>query len=156
MSKGIKAEGIADRVREHSSPADNKVIDRETEGRIRHFAGKSREEITEQIDRLEREWDMERLLETNASILSLVGMSAYAGSGSKKWLILPGVVMSFLAQHSVQGWCPPMPLFRKMGVRTRQEIEREKYALKVLRGDFDQVIENETIEPQAAINAAKA
>ena len=64
--------------------------------------------------------------------------------------------MSFLAQHSVQGWCPPMPLFRKMGVRTRQEIEREKYALKVLRGDFDQVIEDETIEPQAAINAAKA
>ena len=80
MSKGIKTRDVADRVREHSSPADNKVIDREAEGRMRRFAGKSREEITEQIDRLEREWDMERLLETNASILSLVGMSAYAGS----------------------------------------------------------------------------
>ena len=73
MSKGLKTEKVADRVREHSSAADNKLIDREAEGRVRRFAGKSQEEITEQIDRLEREWDMERLLETNASILSLVG-----------------------------------------------------------------------------------
>ncbi len=137
MNKGLKTEKVADRVREHSAAADNKTIDREAEGRVQRFAGKSKEEITEQIDRLEREWDMERLLETNASILSLVGMSAYAGSLNKKWLFLPGVVMSFLVQHSVQGWCPPMPVFRKLGVRTRQEIEREKYALKALRGDFD-------------------
>jgi hypothetical protein len=137
MNKGLKTEKVADRVREHSAAADNKTIDREAEGRVQRFAGKSKEEITEQIDRLEREWDMERLLETNASILSLAGMSAYAGSRNKKWLFLPGVVMSFLVQHSVQGWCPPMPVFRKLGVRTRQEIEREKYALKALRGDFD-------------------
>jgi hypothetical protein len=26
-----------------------------------------------------------------------------------------------------------------MGIRTRQEINREKYALKALRGDFDQI-----------------
>lgn len=136
MNKGLKTEKVADRVREQSA-ADNKTIDREAEGRVQRFAGKSREEITEQIGRLEREWDMERLLETNASILSLVGMSAYAGSRNKKWLFLPGVVMSFLVQHSVQGWCPPVPVFRKLGVRTRQEIEREKYALKALRGDFD-------------------
>ena len=139
MSMGLKTEKVADRVRSHSAAADNKLIDREAEGRVRRFAGKSKEEITGQIDRLEREWDMERLLETNASILSLVGMTAYAGSRSKKWLILPGVVMSFLVQHSVQGWCPPMPVFRKLGVRTRQEIEREKYALKALRGDFDEL-----------------
>jgi hypothetical protein len=137
MNKGLKTEKVADRVRKQSAAADNKTIDREAEGRVQRFAGKSKEEITEQIDRLECEWDMERLLETNASILSLVGMSAYAGSRNKKWLFLPGVVMSFLVQHSIQGWCPPMPVFRKLGVRTRQEIEREKYALKALRGDFD-------------------
>ena len=143
MNKGIKADKIADRVRSQGSAADNKLIDRETEGRIQRFAGKSSEEITGQIDALEREWDMERLLETNASILSLAGLSAFAGSQNKKWLILPGVVMSFLVQHSVQGWCPPMPLFRKLGVRTRQEIEREKYALKALRGDFNQIAEDD-------------
>jgi len=46
-------------------------------------------------------------------------------------------VLSFLFQHAVQGWCPPVPVFRRMGVRTRKEIDREKYALKALRGDFD-------------------
>jgi hypothetical protein len=42
-------------------------------------------------------------------------------------------------QHALQGWCPPLPLLRRLGVRTQQEIERERYALKALRGDFDAV-----------------
>ena len=36
----------------------------------------------------------------------------------------------------MQGWYPLLPLFRRMGIRTRQEIDREKFALKTLRGDF--------------------
>lgn len=45
--------------------------------------------------------------------------------------------MAFLLLHGTKGWCPPLPLFRSYGVRTRSEIEREKYALKYLRGDFE-------------------
>ena len=30
-------------------------------------------------------------------------------------------------------------VFRRLGVRTRREIDGEKFALKILRGDFDQV-----------------
>jgi hypothetical protein len=41
--------------------------------------------------------------------------------------------------HAIKGWCLPLPLFRKMGVRTQTEIERERYALKALRGDFSQI-----------------
>ncbi len=37
---------------------------------------------------------------------------------------------------AVQEWCPPVPVFRRLGVRTCQEIDEEKYALKILRGDF--------------------
>jgi hypothetical protein len=37
-----------------------------------------------------------------------------------------------------QGWCPPVPLFRPFGVRTRQEIDAERFALKPLRGDLDE------------------
>jgi hypothetical protein len=51
-------------------------------------------------------------------------------------LVVPGVVLPFLFQHAVQGWCPPLPVLRRLGVRTREEIDREKYALQVLRGDF--------------------
>jgi hypothetical protein len=32
-----------------------------------------------------------------------------------------------------------VPLLRRAGVRTREEIDREKFALKFLRGDFDDV-----------------
>ena len=42
----------------------------------------------------------------------------------------------FLLQHALQGWCPPVPVFRRLGVRTTAEIDRERYALKALRGDF--------------------
>ena len=48
-------------------------------------------------------------------------------------------MFSFLLQHALQGWCPPLPLFRRLGVRTAREIARERYALQALRGDFDDV-----------------
>src|SRR5436190_144953 len=46
-------------------------------------------------------------------------------------------VAGFLLQHALQGWCPPMATFRRLGVRTSYEIDYERYALKVLRRDFD-------------------
>ena len=55
---------------------------------------------------------------------------------SRKWFALPGVVAGFLLQHALQGWCPPLPIFRRLGVRTQSEIDHERYALKALRGDF--------------------
>ena len=129
--------GESDRVRANTSAEVNARLDREMRERVETYASRSPAEITRRIEELDREWDMERLLETNASALAGLGVGLAAATGSRKWLILPGVVLSFLFQHAVQGWCPPVPVFRRMGVRTRKEIDREKYALKVLRGDFD-------------------
>jgi hypothetical protein len=39
----------------------------------------------------------------------------------------------------LQGWCPPLPILRSLGVRTADEINEERYALKALRGDFADV-----------------
>jgi hypothetical protein len=130
-------EGDPDRVRENTSAEVNARLDCETRERIESYAERGAAEITRRIEELDREWDMERLLETNASALAGIGVGLAAATGSRKWLILPGVVLSFLFQHAVQGWCPPVPVFRRMGVRTRREIDREKYALKALRGDFE-------------------
>jgi hypothetical protein len=131
--------GGPDRVRRNTALEINARIDREIEERVSAYAARGAEEISRRIGELDREWDMERLLETNASALAGVGVGLAAATGSRKWLILPGVVLSFLFQHAVQGWCPPVPVFRRLGVRTREEIDREKYALKVLRGDFRDV-----------------
>lgn len=154
MEMNTEQNRIADRVREQSRSEVNSTIDRETEGRLLRYASMSKEELTRRIEELEKEWDMERLLETNASALTAGAMIAFAATRSRKWLFVPGVVMSFFFQHAVQGWCPPVPVFRRAGVRTRQEIEREKYALKVLRGDFDTAgSDNDGREGERALRA---
>jgi hypothetical protein len=130
--------GIPDRVRESTDSKANEQIDRNTQACLQRFANASPEESTAHINELNREWDMERRLQANASILALSGVILGA-TVSKKWLVIPGIVFSFFLQHAIQGWCPPVPVFRRMGVRTAKEIDREKYALKALRGDFNSV-----------------
>ena len=58
---------------------------------------------------------------------------------SKKWFLLPALIQGFFLQHALQGWCPPIPVLRRLGVRTQAEIDQERYALKALRGDFEDV-----------------
>lgn len=48
----------------------------------------------------------------------------------------------FLFQHAIQGWCPPLPILRRLGFRTAEEINQERYALKALRGDFEAQSDN--------------
>jgi hypothetical protein len=71
---------------------------------------------------------------------------------NKKFFAVPCVVLAFLFQPAIQGWCPPVPLFRRKGVRTRREIDAEKYALKALRGDFSNVPVNG--EPAESVRVA--
>jgi hypothetical protein len=49
------------------------------------------------------------------------------------WLVLPLVVTAFLFQHAIQGWCPPVPILRRLGFRTTYEIEQERRNLLALR-----------------------
>lgn len=128
----------ADRVRAHSDAGENIQVDRKSLDCVRTLSGQGKEAIGRHIEELNREWDVERYLQTNASILALTG-TILGATVSKKFFLIPGAVLSFFLQHAVQGWCPPVPVFRRMGVRTRKEINREKYALKALRGDFDGV-----------------
>lgn len=125
----------ADRVRKNTPPEINARIDREIAGSVRYFAGQDNFEITRRIHELEVEWDVERALEANAAALGITGL-ALGVFRDRRWLVLPALVLPFLLQHAVQGWCPPLGVLRRLEFRTRKEIDREKYALKVLRGDF--------------------
>lgn len=93
------------------------------------------EEVDARFRALDREWGVERWLQLNSALLSLVGLGLGALRGPR-WLLLPAVVQGFLAQHAVQGFCPPLLLLRWLGVRTASEVERERAALKVLRGEL--------------------
>ncbi|WP_225870696.1 hypothetical protein [Sphingobium sp. EP60837] len=84
---------------------------------------------------LDREWDIERTLEANAAGIALLGLAL--GASVNPWFFaLPAIVAGFLMQHALQGWCPPVPILRKLGFRTAREIEEERMALKAMRGDF--------------------
>lgn len=118
----------AERVRRSTAPHVNAWIDRATDNNIAHYGQGSRAEIQERLRQLEREWDIERALQTNAATLALTGL-VLGVTVNRRWLALPGVVLPFLLQHALQGWCPPLPVLRRLGFRTRDEIDREKYAL---------------------------
>ncbi len=117
-----------DRVRRSTSDEINAEIDRKTERNIAQYSALGEEAIKNRVQALDAEWDIERVLEVNASTLALTGV-ALGALVNKKWLWLSAGVLGFLLQHGIQGWCPPLPVLRRMGIRTRGEIDREKYAL---------------------------
>ncbi len=129
------------RVPEHTTRRVNEAIRRDAERRLRFYA-EHPELIPRRLAELDEEWDIERVLEANAATITLAGL-AMAGTVDRRWVVLPFGVAAFLLQHALQGWCPPMPVFRRLGYRTAAEIESERYALKALRGDFDGVREAE-------------
>jgi hypothetical protein len=123
-----------DRVALHNAPhVSEKLLDR-LRTSIAHHSSHP-EEIDDRLRELDEEWDVERVLQTNSSVASLLGLTLGL-LGRRRWLLLPLVVQGFFLQHALQGWCPPLPLLRSLGFRTSQEIEQERYALKAVRGDF--------------------
>lgn len=129
-----------DRVPMNTDACINASIRRKTENNIAYFTSGGTDAITRRLAELDQEWDIERMLETNAATATLIGMTLGI-TVSKKWFVLPAAVAGFLLQHAVQGWCPPLPILRRMGFRTASEIDYERYALKALRGDFRNVSE---------------
>lgn len=122
------------RVTEHTAAQVNAEIRRRTAASVAYHAAHPGE-IDARLRALDAEWDIERTLEANAASFSLLGLTLGLAV-DRRWLALPLGVAAFLLQHAVQGWCPPIPVFRRLGFRTAAEIAEERYALKMLRGDF--------------------
>lgn len=146
----------ARRVPEHTAEHVNEEIWRQTERNVARYAAAGPEAIHRRLEELENEWDIERTLEANAATAVLVGLTLGA-TVDRKWFIFPAFVAGFLLQHAVQGWCPPLPVFRRLGFRTQTEIDEEKHALKALRGDFKNIGNRGTAVAEAvgALEAAR-
>ena len=139
----------ADRVRAHTPPEVQEQLDRRLAERITRLAADGPEAISRRLAELDRESDTERILEINASAWALTGL-ALGVTVNRRWQLLPAVVLPFLLQHGIQGWCPPIAVLRRLGVRTRQEIDAERYALKAIRGDFQDTAHSPGQQVQAA------
>lgn len=108
-----------DRIRENSPPRLNDRIAIGMQNRVRELSRMGTHRIAERIEKLEREWDLDRA--------ALVALGAVGAVVSGLGLI-----------HALKGWSPAIsPTLRRLGFRSSDEIQAERYALKSLRGDFD-------------------
>lgn len=118
------------RVSQHTPEKINQKIADATQRSIvfyRNYPAK----IPSRLRQLDREWDIERALETNAS--TLIVITCLLGFATTSiFFIVPLLVGAFLLQHALQGWCPPLPILRRLGFRTSLEIETERKALEAI------------------------
>lgn len=124
------------RVTIKSDPTVNNDIRNNTISCLDTYKDASADIKTKKIKDLTNEWDIERIVETNSSAIIL--LASLFGLKRSKWFLLTGVISFFVLQHALQGWCPSLPILRKLRVRTSEEINNEKTVVKMSRGDFDQ------------------
>jgi len=123
------------RVSQHTSRKLNERIFSETQKNVERLCGTDRETLTRRLDELDREWDIERAIQTGAAGQILLGL-ALGTFVDRRWYAWSGIVAGFLLLQALHGWAPPVPILRRLGFRTQAEIEEERDALRILRGDF--------------------
>lgn len=126
-------EGHFDRVRYFTTNKINQNIDVKAQRIIRGVISMGPEEIRKRLKELDKEWDIERMLMLNFSVL--VFAQLLAARKNPKWLWGPLIQTPFLFMHSTLGWCPPSLWFRPMGFRTRKEINAEREVLTSILRD---------------------
>lgn len=119
---------------EHSTEVEKEIQDK-----LNHYYH-DQEEITARLAQLDEEWDIERVLQLEGTALTIAGV-ILGLTVNKKWLALPLAASVVLLNAIAKNWTMPLPILRKLGFRTRVEIEKEKYALKAIRGDFKYLLD---------------
>jgi hypothetical protein len=128
----------ADRVRDHSAHHVNRRIAREMDVTVEHCVHHGREAILERLAQLDREWDIDRVLMANFAVAGgityMAGLHRYIETAP--WRRRPtgllyalGAQLGFLLLHASVGWCPPAVVWRRLGARTKSEIELERSLL---------------------------
>lgn len=119
-------------------------IRRQIEETVYYYA-RYPDQIDLRLEELDREWDIDQMLQAHLSALSILGLVVGA-MGRRGWFLLPIVGCAVLLQHTIRGWSPPVELLRRFGIRNKREIMREHYALRALRGDFDPLCETKEMQ----------
>jgi hypothetical protein len=127
----------------------NARIRHQIEASVDKMASAEPGQIDRRLAELDEEWDVERVIgavaPTGTLLWLLVGLRV-----NRKLLAIPILIQGFVLFHALEGWLPPLALFRWLGFRTSAEIDHERNALKALRGDFRQVS-----SPAEAVEAAR-
>ena len=86
------------------------------------------------LRRIDGEFDQEQALQFGAAAIGFIG--AILGLAvSSAFALLPAFAIAALGQYLLQGWCPPLALLARLGLRSSMEIEGVRYALMASRGE---------------------
>jgi len=121
---------------EHSTGAEREIQEKLN----RYYHDYDEQEISARLTQLDDEWDIERVLQLEGAALTIAGV-ILGLTINKKWLTLSLAASVVLINAIAKNWNTPLPLLRKLGFRTRVEIEKEKYAPKAIRGDFKYLLD---------------
>jgi hypothetical protein len=116
-----------DRVRHMTTDSANQKIDVQTQTAIDHATARGRAAVERRLTEIQQEWDVDRVLILNFSVL--VFAQLLAARKDRRWLWGPLIQTPLLLMHATLGWCPPVLWFRPMGFRTRSEIQAERESL---------------------------
>lgn len=126
-----------DRVREHTAPSVNEKIDRDTKARVAESQRSGPVERGRRLAELDREWDVDRGLMLLFSALG--GLTFTLGITRVRpakrwngWLSVFATQIGFMGVHAAIGWCPPVAVLRRLGLRTKKEVEVERRAIEAL------------------------
>jgi hypothetical protein len=105
------------------------------EQRLACIADAGPQAIEDRLVQLDGEWSAGRVTKAVIGVLLVAGL-ALTAILNPWWLIMPAIGGLFLLQYlfSRTSWLGKF--FQEAGFRTSSEIDQEKMALKVLRGDF--------------------
>ena len=91
--------------------------------------------IGRRLVELDEEWDVNRVLQVALSGGTLAGFW-FAMTKSKLFLLLPLLLAGGALHHGLTGQSPAEDLIRRLGFRTRDEIDDERYQLLAM-GDSE-------------------
>ena len=125
---------------ENISLEKSNVIDVYTQENINHYYH-NKSHISNRLRQLEEEMSIEQIFTWHDVANVSGGVLLSLMTGKKGWLALPLLVALVQSVQSLYNVRFGTELLRKNGYRTKADIEKEKYALKALRGDFHYEIE---------------
>jgi hypothetical protein len=139
------------------NPSRNKARDKqENDQRILENLHKyrylNRDEISNKLKKLSNEWDIDKTLKINATAVAIASFILKAVT-RRRGFWLTGALAGFIWHHGIRNWASGLPIMKRMGKRTQDEINAEIYSLKILRGDFDHI--SGTSEPEQILKAMR-
>lgn len=144
---------------ENATPPTGEPLDvdecvrRQIEANVAWYAARL-DEIERRLDELDGECDADRTVQTYLGGASLV--TGLMGVFSRRWSLIGAGIGGTLLSYALRDRRHPPEILRRLGLRTREEIDTERMALKALRGDFKEVGSNGTDPCEAAHKALRA